>query len=56
MAKIKIIETDSKPKCPYCKKELDAIEKKTKGWLTTMTIYMCPHCKAVLSISDTSNV
>jgi len=50
MAKIKFVEVDSTPVCPHCKKQLESIEKTSKGFIERHTVYMCPHCKAVLSI------
>ena len=50
MAKIEFVEVNDTPKCPHCKKQLDTIETISKGWITQHTVYMCPHCKAVLSI------
>ena len=50
MAKIKIIETDSLPICPHCKRELNTVELISKGIMERHMVYMCPHCKSILSI------
>lgn len=38
MAEVQMIDTDELAKCPHCDKELDKIEKSTKGFLHTHTI------------------
>lgn len=50
MIKIKIVESNTKPKCPYCEKELDCIEVIDKGFFEQTMIYTCPFCKKILSI------
>ena len=50
MANIKVIKTDSLPKCPHCEQELDTIEKVEHGQLETHVVYICPKCKKILSI------
>lgn len=59
MAKIKIVEMDSNPICPNCKKELDTIGAKLikAGFLSlsTTTVYSCPYCKVVLGVTNTFN-
>ncbi|HOY14300.1 MAG TPA: hypothetical protein PLY70_14225 [Saprospiraceae bacterium] len=52
MAQIKIVETEELATCPYCGKELDKIEKNTKGFLERHVIYRCPYCKKLLSIGN----
>ncbi len=47
MAKIKIVETNSTPVCPQ---ELQTIEQVSKGFIEQTMVYICPHCKKVLSI------
>ena len=50
MSKIKIVDTDTIPKCPYCEKELETIERAYTGMLSSNVIYICPHCKKLLSV------
>lgn len=52
--KIKFVEAISLPKCPHCKNELPKIEVVSKGIVVNDTIYICPHCKCILSISSTN--
>jgi glutaredoxin len=55
MAKIKVIETDEIPVCPYCEKELSEFHVNTKqsSWSLVERHYVCfcPHCRKVLSIA-----
>lgn len=56
MAKVKFIETDSKPICPHCDNELSVIEKTSKDFFTGAAVYVCPNCKKILGIiSDALN-
>lgn len=51
MAKIKIVNVDKIPLCPYCEEELDIIEKVEKDeFLSSTVIYICPYCNKLLSI------
>ncbi|MHC1768967.1 MAG: hypothetical protein AB9869_32570 [Verrucomicrobiia bacterium] len=43
------------PICPACKKELREIKYKRRGWLSTLTAFWCPHCRAFLSASTSFN-
>ena len=55
MAKIKVIETDEVPVCPYCEKELSEIHvKRNQGSpVERHNICFCPHCRKVLGIAFT---
>jgi hypothetical protein len=55
--KIKFIEAreDEWPTCPTCKKELKEVRYKKRGWLTDLTVFWCPHCRAILGTSKTFN-
>jgi hypothetical protein len=46
---------DEWPICPSCKKELREIRYRARGWLTTLTVFWCPYCRALLSTSTTFN-
>ncbi len=50
MPRIKLVETDELPKCPYCENTLETIEKSHTGMLSSTIIYICPHCKKILSM------
>lgn len=50
MSKIKIVDTETIPKCPYCEKELEIIERSFTSMLSSNVVYICPHCKKLLSI------
>ncbi len=50
MSNIQIEETSEKPKCPYCEKELSVIQKISHGIIERHAVYICPHCKKVLSV------
>jgi hypothetical protein len=52
MKKIQIVQTDELPQCPYCDRELDVIEKTTKGFIEKNIVYRCPYCKKLLSIGN----
>lgn len=56
-AKIKFTEADYNewPICPYCKKDLNEIRFKKRGWLSTITTFWCPHCRSLLSTGTTFN-
>lgn len=45
--------TDSHPRCPSCKEELDTIWVKTSGlgFKGQREILMCPHCQCFLGYS-----
>ena len=49
------VEGDEWPKCPYCKKELRQIKYKQRDWLTDITVFWCPHCGCLLSVSTKFN-
>jgi uncharacterized protein with PIN domain len=54
MAKIKVIETDEVPVCPYCEKELSEVHNAKQGSLVERhNICFCPHCRKVLGIAFT---
>lgn len=46
---------DEWPVCPWCNQEIRELKFKERGWLTDVTVFWCPHCLAVLSISKTFN-
>jgi len=46
---------DEWPICPACKKELRELKFKRRGWLTSITVFWCPHCRTLLSTSATFN-
>lgn len=48
--KIKFVEVDTLPICPFCEKELSEINTFSKGVFIQSVIYSCPHCKKVLSV------
>lgn len=50
MPKIKLVDTTDLPKCPYCGLELETIERSHAGLLGSTVVYLCPHCKKLLSI------
>lgn len=50
MSNVKIINTDTVPKCPYCEKSLEIIERTHAGILGSTVVYICPHCRKLLSI------
>ena len=52
MAKIKIVEADIIPICPFCKEDLPVINKTSKGLFDLKKIFTCPHCRAVLGIGS----
>ena len=43
------------PIYPACKKELRELKFKRRGWLTSITVFWCPHCLCLLSTSTTFN-
>ncbi|HNQ87553.1 MAG TPA: hypothetical protein PKM73_02835 [Verrucomicrobiota bacterium] len=43
------------PVCPHCKKELRELKFRKRGWLTTLMVFWCPHCRSLLSTSMTFN-
>lgn len=57
MAKIKIIEVEEIPICPFCKEELREINVNSKhaSWSLVERHYVCfcPHCRRILSVSFT---
>lgn len=56
-ARLNFIEApeDEWPQCPSCKKDLRDIKYKKRGWLTTLTVFWCPHCRTFLSASTRFN-
>jgi hypothetical protein len=42
---------DEWPVCPSCRKELREIRFRKRGWLTVLTVFWCPYCRALLSTS-----
>lgn len=52
MVKIELQDTEELPVCPHCGKELNTILKNTKGVWERHLVYMCSHCKKVLSIGN----
>lgn len=46
---------DEWPVCPTCRKELREVKFKQRGWLTSLMVIWCPHCRAVLGTSATFN-
>jgi uncharacterized protein with PIN domain len=50
MAKVRLEYIDVLPICPYCEKELETIQAIHKGIMSRTIIYICPHCRKVLSI------
>jgi ribosomal protein L37AE/L43A len=50
MSNVKIVNTDTVPKCPYCDKLLETIERTHTGILGSTVVYICPHCRKLLSI------
>ena len=50
MSKIKIVESDVIPICPFCKEELPIINLSSKGFLEYKKVFSCPHCRAVLGV------
>jgi len=46
---------DERPICPSCKKELQELKFKRRGWLTSFTVFWRPHCRCLLSTSTTFN-
>ncbi len=43
------------PICPHCRKELRELKHRKRGWLVTLTVFWCPHCRCLLSTSATFN-
>lgn len=52
MADLQMIDTKELAKCPHCEKDLDKIEKSTKGTWERHIIYRCFYCKKLLSIGN----
>jgi len=46
---------DEWPTCPWCKKELNDLKYKDRGFLKNVTVYWCPHCGHLLGTSATFN-
>ncbi|MDD4894386.1 MAG: hypothetical protein PHW54_03630 [Candidatus Omnitrophica bacterium] len=50
-----ITKDDIKPVCPHCNKELEEIHRKKETLSGTLlqpiSIYVCPYCSKVLSIT-----
>lgn len=53
MPKIRIVEGKIYPKCPYCGDELDSIETLSDS-IDNRLIYLCPNCKKLLEIEQSS--
>lgn len=53
MAKIKVIETDGAPVCPYCEKELSEIHVNARqaSLVEWHNVCFCPNCRKILGIS-----
>jgi len=50
--KVKITEVEDRiPICPYCEAELTNIEKIYLGLTYQQSIYICPYCRKILSVS-----
>ena len=43
------------PICPSCKQEIRELKYKQRGWLTSVTVFWCPHCRSLVSTSTTFN-
>ncbi len=58
MAKIKIVEVDEAPVCPYCEKELEEIRVNTKqaSLVESHNVYSCSHCKKVIGVAFARSV
>ena len=52
MVQVEMTTTDELAKCPYCERDLDKIEKSTKGIVERHVIYRCSYCKKLLSIGN----
>lgn len=50
MAKIEFENIDILPLCSHCERELDKIYRVHKGIFSTTVVYICPHCRKILSI------
>ncbi len=57
MERIKLVEVDEIPVCPYCEEELDEIKVNAKQapWslVEKHNVCFCPHCRKVLGVSFT---
>ena len=55
MAKLKVVESDENPLCPYCENELTEVHVNTRQRSWSLgekpAICFCPHCRRVLGIS-----
>jgi hypothetical protein len=58
MAKMSFVaaEAGEWPSCPHCKREIREIKYRrprlsVSGTASAVTVFWCPHCKAVLSAS-----
>jgi len=52
LIKVKITEVEDRiPICPYCEAELNNIEKIYLGLTYQQSIYICPYCRKILSVS-----
>lgn len=55
--KIKIVETNTLPKCPHCKKDMETVETNTNSAFSGLhMIFMCPHCKTAIGASFAYNI
>jgi len=52
--KIKLVDIDHKPICPFCEAELDQIGKISGGLREGSVTSICPHCRKILGIQSTS--
>ena len=52
MTKVEIKNTEELPLCPHCDKKLETILKNITGSFERHTIYICPHCKNLLSVGN----
>jgi len=50
MSRLEVFDTDAKPICPHCEKELDRIARVAKGIIEQTMVFICPFCRKVLSI------
>jgi DNA-directed RNA polymerase subunit RPC12/RpoP len=56
MENIKVNDTQSLPKCPYCESEIKEMEKAVAGRFVQLShVYICPHCKKILGITTSLN-
>lgn len=51
MPKVKYVEVEELPKCPYCDKDLNVIHTISKGFIAQIKAFICPHCRKLLGIA-----